>query len=276
MSGEDSETGERECQNCGTTLGEYERFCSECGQENPFDADTDWNDETTEDSTEDDQPTVDQSTPSQHEAADTADQHEGTDATDEREGTGTTDQYEGTNATDQQQSPGQEKSRDEVYGSGDQYGQSSGEQQPPEHRQSERTQGYQQGQSRRQGHQQGGYQQGQQSGYQQGQQGRQGPPQSHQQGPPQGHQQGPPQGHQQGGKEKDPGIAAVLSFLITGAGQLYNGQVGKAILLFVVQIVNFFLLFLLIGFLLLPAVWLFGIYDAYTQAKQINQQATGY
>jgi TM2 domain-containing membrane protein YozV len=57
---------------------------------------------------------------------------------------------------------------------------------------------------------------------------------------------------------------------------LYNGQVGKAILLFAVQIVNFFLVFLLIGFLTLPAVWIFGIYDAYTQAQKINQQPAGY
>lgn len=28
---------------------------------------------------------------------------------------------------------------------------------------------------------------------------------------------------------KNPGIAAVLSFLITGLGQIYNGQIGKGI-----------------------------------------------
>jgi hypothetical protein len=33
---------------------------------------------------------------------------------------------------------------------------------------------------------------------------------------------------------------------------------------------------LLIGFLTLPAVWIFGIYDAYTQAQKINQQPAGY
>lgn len=29
---------------------------------------------------------------------------------------------------------------------------------------------------------------------------------------------------------KDPGIAAVLSFFVTGLGQIYNGQIGKGIL----------------------------------------------
>ncbi len=65
---------------------------------------------------------------------------------------------------------------------------------------------------------------------------------------------------------KDPGIAAVLSFFITGLGQIYNGQIFKGLLLMLIQIINGFLCFLLIGFVLLPIVWIFGIVDAYRGA----------
>ena len=39
-----------------------------------------------------------------------------------------------------------------------------------------------------------------------------------------------------------PGVAALLSFLIPGAGQLYKGNVGSGILWFIVTVVGYFLL----------------------------------
>lgn len=73
-------------------------------------------------------------------------------------------------------------------------------------------------------------------------------------------------------QEKDPGIAAVLSFFVSGLGQIYNGEIGKGIAFMVVQLVNFALVFVLVGFLTLPAVWLFAIYDAYKSAERINER----
>jgi len=49
--------------------------------------------------------------------------------------------------------------------------------------------------------------------------------------------------------EKNAGIAAVLSFFVTGLGQIYNGQIFKGILLILIQIVNGLLLYILIGFI---------------------------
>lgn len=69
---------------------------------------------------------------------------------------------------------------------------------------------------------------------------------------------------------KDPGIAAVLSFFFTGLGQLYNGEIGKGIAFIVVQGINFLLMFVLIGLITFPIVWIFGIYDAYKSAERIN------
>lgn len=69
---------------------------------------------------------------------------------------------------------------------------------------------------------------------------------------------------------KNPGLAAVGSFLFTGIGQVYNGQIGKGIGLMILQGFNFLLMFVLIGFFTYFIVWVYGIYDAYNVAKRIN------
>jgi len=58
-------------------------------------------------------------------------------------------------------------------------------------------------------------------------------------------------------QERSPGLAAFLSFIIAGLGQIYNGQIGKGLLIFFT------------GWLVIP--WVFGIFDAYSTAKKINQ-----
>lgn len=70
--------------------------------------------------------------------------------------------------------------------------------------------------------------------------------------------------------QKSPGVAAVLSFLIPGVGQMYNGQIVKGLVVMVVQVVNFFLTFVIIGFISGLAVWLWSIFDAYQGAENYN------
>lgn len=72
---------------------------------------------------------------------------------------------------------------------------------------------------------------------------------------------------------KNPGIAAVLSFLFTGLGQIYNGQIRKGISFIVVGIVCLVLVIVLVGFILYPLFWIYNIYDAYSSAKKINAGA---
>jgi len=69
---------------------------------------------------------------------------------------------------------------------------------------------------------------------------------------------------------KDPGIAAVLSCLCTGLGQIYNGEILKGIVLMCIQVVNLLLVFVLIGCITFPIVWIYGIWDAHETAKKIN------
>ena len=71
--------------------------------------------------------------------------------------------------------------------------------------------------------------------------------------------------------EKNPGLAAIASFLFTGLGQIYNGEIGKGVLFIIVQIINIGLMLVVIGFLTFPLVWIYGIYDAYKTAEKINE-----
>jgi TM2 domain-containing membrane protein YozV len=72
--------------------------------------------------------------------------------------------------------------------------------------------------------------------------------------------------------EKSSGVAAVLSFFISGLGQIYNGQILKGIIILLIQAVNGLLTFILIGYIFLPIVWLFAVIDAYRSAEKINRR----
>lgn len=74
---------------------------------------------------------------------------------------------------------------------------------------------------------------------------------------------------------KSAGLAAVLSALINGLGQIYNGQILKGILIIVVQFINGALTVILIGWLFLPIVWVWAVYDAYRGAEKINRRREG-
>lgn len=73
---------------------------------------------------------------------------------------------------------------------------------------------------------------------------------------------------------KNPGIAAVLSFLFLGLGQLYNGEFKKMALFFAANVINGLLCFVLIGFATAAITWIYGMYDAYKSAERINQGGT--
>ena len=74
---------------------------------------------------------------------------------------------------------------------------------------------------------------------------------------------------------KNPALAAILSFLFNGLGQIYNGEVGKGLLIIGIQIVNALLMMILIGFITAPIVFIWSIYDAYKTAERINTEAAG-
>jgi TM2 domain-containing membrane protein YozV len=70
--------------------------------------------------------------------------------------------------------------------------------------------------------------------------------------------------------QKNPGVAAVLSFFWSGLGQIYNGEIGKGILLLILYVISAMLMFAIIGFITTPALWIYGMVDAYKTAEKIN------
>ncbi|HJE19054.1 MAG TPA: hypothetical protein K8V35_01700 [Aliicoccus persicus] len=74
-------------------------------------------------------------------------------------------------------------------------------------------------------------------------------------------------------EQKSAGAAAVLSALINGLGQIYNGHIIKGILFILIQALNGFLTTILIGYIFLPIVWVICVFDAYRSAQKINRRA---
>ncbi|GAB3057754.1 hypothetical protein ACFOU0_03505 [Salinicoccus sesuvii] len=70
--------------------------------------------------------------------------------------------------------------------------------------------------------------------------------------------------------QKSSGIAAVLSALVNGLGQIYNGQILKGIIIILIQLINGALTVVLIGYVFLPIVWIYAVVDAYRSADKIN------
>lgn len=81
--------------------------------------------------------------------------------------------------------------------------------------------------------------------------------------------------------EKNPGISAIASLIIPGAGQIYNGQfargavwfIGAGIVDLIILLMATILTVILIGpllLLLIPVVNMVAAYDAYQQAEKIN------
>ncbi|HYC78763.1 MAG TPA: hypothetical protein VEI02_14155 [Planctomycetota bacterium] len=64
---------------------------------------------------------------------------------------------------------------------------------------------------------------------------------------------------------RDPAIAAVLSFFLSGAGAVYNGRIGKGVVIFGATVLGYFLI--IPGLIL----HLWAIYDAWKEAERINR-----
>ena len=70
---------------------------------------------------------------------------------------------------------------------------------------------------------------------------------------------------------KNPILAAILSFFIIGLGQIYLGLTKKGIILFIVAIVSGILMLIIIGWIIWLLVWVYAIYDAYNSAQKIQR-----
>ncbi|WP_255149353.1 zinc ribbon domain-containing protein [Halorarius halobius] len=71
----------------------------------------------------------------------------------------------------------------------------------------------------------------------------------------------------------NPFVAALLSALFPGLGQIYNRELEKGLVVIVASILAAFSMVFLVGIVLFPAVWLYAIYDAYTVADRQREAA---
>ena len=70
--------------------------------------------------------------------------------------------------------------------------------------------------------------------------------------------------------EKNPAVAAILSFFLMGLGQAYNGQIAKAVVFLILYAISIFLTFFIIGFVTIPILWIWSIVDAYRSSQKIK------
>jgi len=66
-------------------------------------------------------------------------------------------------------------------------------------------------------------------------------------------------------------VAVLASLLVPGLGSMLNDEVGKGILILACYVVAVITCFFLIGFVLAPAVWIWGMVAANTDAHAWNR-----
>jgi TM2 domain-containing membrane protein YozV len=71
---------------------------------------------------------------------------------------------------------------------------------------------------------------------------------------------------------RSPILAAILSLIVAGLGQFYNGETGKGVIFMVIQFINGALTAVLIGWILLPIVGLWAILEAYMTARHNDER----
>jgi TM2 domain-containing membrane protein YozV len=73
---------------------------------------------------------------------------------------------------------------------------------------------------------------------------------------------------------RNPLLAAILSVIVAGLGQIYNGQIGKGIVFIILQLINTALTLVLIGWVLMPIVglWTTGRAESTAPRRRLEGQ----
>ena len=70
---------------------------------------------------------------------------------------------------------------------------------------------------------------------------------------------------------RNPILAAILSIIVAGLGQIYNGQIGKGVIFIILQLINTALTVVLIGWILMPIV---GLWTAVCRYETLPEWRT--
>jgi len=75
---------------------------------------------------------------------------------------------------------------------------------------------------------------------------------------------------QPGATSRNPAASLLASLIVPGLGTIINGEPGKGALILAGWIVSWLLVLATIGVILVPAVWIYGMYDAFQGARRYN------
>jgi TM2 domain-containing membrane protein YozV len=75
---------------------------------------------------------------------------------------------------------------------------------------------------------------------------------------------------QPGASSRNPAASLLASLLIPGLGTIINGETGKGVLILAGWITSWVLVLFTVGVILVPAVWIYGMYDAFQGARRYN------
>ena len=75
---------------------------------------------------------------------------------------------------------------------------------------------------------------------------------------------------QPGSTSRNPAASLLASLVVPGLGTIINGETGKGIVILVGWITAWVLVLALVGIILVPAVWIYGMYDAFQGARRYN------
>jgi TM2 domain-containing membrane protein YozV len=67
-------------------------------------------------------------------------------------------------------------------------------------------------------------------------------------------------------------LALAFSFLFTGLGQIYNGELAKGLLFVAIQLINFALIYWFVGLITAPAFWIYSLLDAVDTAERLRAE----
>jgi TM2 domain-containing membrane protein YozV len=75
---------------------------------------------------------------------------------------------------------------------------------------------------------------------------------------------------QPGTASRNPAASLFASLLIPGLGTIINGETAKGLLILGGYALSWLLVLFTIGVILVPAVWIYGMFDAFQGARRYN------
>jgi TM2 domain-containing membrane protein YozV len=69
---------------------------------------------------------------------------------------------------------------------------------------------------------------------------------------------------------RNPAASLFASLILPGLGTIINGETGKGIMILVVWITAWILVLSTVGLIIVPVVWIYGMYDAFMGARRYN------